>query len=87
MGRSGPDLAWSKCRGVDFVMKGGSGRLEWDKKDGLRQKAGGAEQDCHGLNYKDHSNILKTESSQLKNLRHDHPMHADVTKQPPRCGT
>ena len=45
MGRSGPDLAWSKCWGVDFVMKGGSGRLDWDKQEGLRQKAGGVEQD------------------------------------------
>lgn len=45
MGVSGPTLAWSKYKGVDFVMKGGSGRLEWDKQEGLIQKAGGAEQD------------------------------------------
>lgn len=45
MGGSGPALAWSKYQGGDFIMKGGSGRLEWDKQEGLRQKAGGAEQD------------------------------------------
>lgn len=45
MGGSGPALARSKYQGRGFVMKGRSGRLEWDKHEGLRQKAGGAEQD------------------------------------------